>query len=377
MVGGIASYLLSIYRRYLGQTEFQAIVPDTLDPGRFPFPVHQAPFRPFALERARSNEILLALLRDHNSDVILFGYLRSHPEVGPLYQRERPDACVAIVTHGKEAFLGGAVTDQTHLGQSHRGYAPHEVSFYRRLLRRADRVFAVSRFTSDVLRRDGVFENVAELPPSIEMPPQRNGAANPDLLDIPPGGPVLLSVGRLIERKGHRRVIDAVARLRPRFSDLRYLIIGDGPEREILNRLVVARGLTRHVRFLGAASETVKEASLQACDVFVLPCDHIGPNDVEGFGIVFLEAAAHGKPAVAGRSGGVPEAVIDGETGILVEPGQTADLAAALARLLSDADLRERMGKAARHHASRYAIEPTSGELVDLFQHLRRKRRSA
>ena len=130
----------------------------------------------------------------------------------------------------------------------------------------------------------------------------------------PRGGTLFLSVGRLQRRKGHDLVLKALARWRPEDAGIRYLIAGDGPCRAALEEEARALGVADKVTFLGTVDEGALPALYAACDVFLMP-NRADGVDFEGFGIVFLEAAASGRPAIGGRSGGVPEAVDDGVTG--------------------------------------------------------------
>jgi phosphatidylinositol alpha-1,6-mannosyltransferase len=159
---------------------------------------------------------------------------------------------------------------------------------------------------------------------------------------------VLLSVGRLQMRKGHDLMIQAVRHLmRQHDRALRYVIVGDGHERARLEALVDACGVREYVTFSGEVPAHVLPLYYAACDIFVLP-NRVEQSDVEGFGIVFLEAAASGKPAVGGRSGGVPEAVADGVTGLLVSGTDVEELATTIARLMDSESLRRRLGEAGR-----------------------------
>ncbi|HVC13864.1 MAG TPA: glycosyltransferase family 4 protein [Acidimicrobiales bacterium] len=172
-------------------------------------------------------------------------------------------------------------------------------------------------------------------------------------LGLPLGGPLVASVSRLVPRKGMDVLIDAVHRLRVSFPDLVLAIAGTGRDGQ---RLVAqARRLGAPVRFLGQVSEEDKESLVASADVFAMACRRrwLGLEE-EGFGIVFLEAAAAGTPQVAGDSGGAAEAVDDGITGVVVHRPQDAGaVAAALRRLLADADERRLMGEAARERACR------------------------
>jgi len=161
---------------------------------------------------------------------------------------------------------------------------------------------------------------------------------------------VLLSVGRLQRRKGHDVAIHAVAALRAEIPQLRYVIAGDGEERARLEQLVAEHDLRDHVFFAGAVPESELPAYYAACDIFLLP-NRIDGGDIEGFGIVFLEAAATGKPVIAGDSGGVPEAVARDSTGLLVDGASVADVATAIRQLAQSKEARMRLGAAGRARA--------------------------
>jgi phosphatidylinositol alpha-1,6-mannosyltransferase len=158
---------------------------------------------------------------------------------------------------------------------------------------------------------------------------------------------LLLSVGRLQRRKGHDVVLAAMQMLLPAFPRLRYVIAGDGAERARLEALAAVRGLADRVVFAGAVPEDALPSYYAACDVFVLP-NRVDNGDLEGFGIVFLEAAASGKPVIGGCTGGVPEAIEHGCTGLLVEGRDVDAVAGAIRRLAISARLRRQMGAAGR-----------------------------
>lgn len=165
------------------------------------------------------------------------------------------------------------------------------------------------------------------------------------------GRTILLSVGRLQRRKGHDLAIEAVSRL-DRTVPVSYLIVGDGEERARLEALVVERRVQDRVHFLGEVSGRDLPRYYAACDIFLLP-NRVENGDVEGFGIVFIEAAASGRPVIGGGSGGVPEAVSDGHTGMLVSGTDADELAAAIRHLATSADMRRSMGLAGRERVCR------------------------
>lgn len=155
----------------------------------------------------------------------------------------------------------------------------------------------------------------------------------------------LLTVARLDAsegRKGVDWVLNALASPSLRGLDWHYRVVGEGSDRSRLERLAKELGIDERVDFLGAVSTSDLHFCFQHCDVFLMP------STQEGFGIVFLEAAAYGKPVIGARSGGVPEVVADGETGILVHPGDDKGLTEAIGRLLARPDERHRMGSAGR-----------------------------
>ena len=158
----------------------------------------------------------------------------------------------------------------------------------------------------------------------------------------------LLSVSRLVERKGHDRVLQALALLKLNGSllNFRYTIVGDGPMRQSLESLAIELELESHVIFKGDLSD----ADLQVCyadaDVFVLPVKD-DPIDKEGFGMVYLEAAAFGIPSIATNMSGVNEAVLDGETGILIPNGDIDELSRMIFQLATNVEQRTKLGDAA------------------------------
>jgi phosphatidylinositol alpha-1,6-mannosyltransferase len=167
-------------------------------------------------------------------------------------------------------------------------------------------------------------------------------------LGLPASGPLVVSLSRLVPRKGMDVVIAAADRLAPSYPDLVLAIGGEGRELPRLRRQ--ADSSLASVTLLGRLSDEDRAALLGAADVFVMACRNrwLGLEQ-EGFGIVFLEAAAAGVPQVAGESGGAAEAVVHGETGLVVaHPEDPGCLAVALRELLADPDRAKRMGAAGR-----------------------------
>lgn len=165
-------------------------------------------------------------------------------------------------------------------------------------------------------------------------------------------GPLLLTVGRLVPRKGMDMMIRAIATLpEEQKQHLRYLIVGEGPYKAKLETLIRKHGLTNTVTLTGRLPDDELAALYELCDVFCLVSRTLNHHDVEGFGIVYLEANLFAKPVLAGNSGGVPDAVLHGKTGVLVNPYEPDDIASAIQRLINDEQSRVKMGEQGKARA--------------------------
>jgi glycosyltransferase involved in cell wall biosynthesis len=233
-------------------------------------------------------------------------------------------------------------------------------------LSRANRIYSGAHFTRHYLacRYPHLQDRLVAIGDCVDCERFVPGPADPALrhaLRLPPG-PILLTVSRLPTdaSKGHEVVIEALKLLGAQSTPLRYLIAGEGPDRPRLERLARAQGLADTVVFLGSVADDVLPHLYRLCDVFVLvtPFQTEGTPQGEGIPLVVLEAQASGRPAVTSSRDGSAESIVDGETGLLVDPDQPEALAHALARLLDDGVLQQRMGQAARTHAERHFSFP-------------------
>jgi len=221
-------------------------------------------------------------------------------------------------------------------------------------LRRADRVLAVSQFTANLVAQAGIPPNRIEiihpgcdtnrfrpLPPSDELKTR--------LLGNRAGDRVIVTVGNLVQRKGQDMVIRSLPLIRQSNPEITYLIVGDGPYRPELEKLAGAMGVKDRVIFAGRVAADDLPDIYALSDVFVMPSrERLDSDDVEGFGLVFLEASACAKPVVGSWSGGVPDAVVDGVTGLLVNPQDPEEIAKALSRLLLERDFAIQLGRQGR-----------------------------
>jgi len=233
------------------------------------------------------------------------------------------------------------------------------------VLAHAHTVVANSRFTASLVDRllPGAARRIIVLPMGVDPAPpvpQEDVRALRRAHAIGEG-PVLLSVSRLVPMKGHDVVIEALPRLLRRVPDLSYVIVGDGPNRGPLQDLARRRGVSSRVIFAGRVGAEALPAYYALATLFVQLSRATGEYDgLEGFGLSYLEAASFGLPSVAGRSGGVPEAIADGESGLLVPPEDAEAFAAAVERLLSRPLELGRLAEGARRWAASHTWEASA-----------------
>ncbi|MBU0609699.1 MAG: glycosyltransferase family 4 protein [Armatimonadetes bacterium] len=222
--------------------------------------------------------------------------------------------------------------------------------FIRLILRRARGVLGVSDFTLDLARYYGARpQALFKIPPPVgedfalptELSPDyRAWRARKSL--------ILLQTGRLTRRKGHHLVLACLPELLREFAELGYVIVGRGEEREALGQQVADLGLQDAVYFTGGVNEGELAAHYADADLFTMPHHELPDGDTEGCPTVFLEAAAFGLAVVGGDAAGAADAIVHGETGLMVPAENISLLRDALARLLRDPALRARMGEAGR-----------------------------
>ncbi|MEK7879485.1 MAG: glycosyltransferase family 4 protein [candidate division NC10 bacterium] len=229
----------------------------------------------------------------------------------------------------------------------------------RRNVRLADRVIVTSRYCAEVARREyGVPESkLAVVPELIDL--EEWDAWFARVSRRPADRPVLLCVARLYPRKRVQDLLEAVYRLRRRIPDLQLRVVGRGPEWSRLLRLRSELGLEDTVLFLGEISRRQLAQEYLSADCFCLP------SVQEGFGIVFLEAMAAGKPVVACRTAAVPEVVPDGKAGILVPPRSPDDLAIAIERTLSDPRMAKEWGETGRQWVRQFAAPRVAARFLE------------
>ena len=225
--------------------------------------------------------------------------------------------------------------------------------YMRIILKRAQKVIAISEFArKEVIQRTDIDEKrVVIITPGVDSEHFRLLSKDPEMVKRYrlEGKRVILTVSRLYEHKGHDKVIEAMPLILEKIPNAVYLIVGSGPMEMRLKSLVKKLALEDHVLFVGYISDELLPQFYNLCDVFVLATREVEkPGWVEGFGIVFLEANACGKPVISGRTGGAIEAVLDQKTGLLINPFNINEIAEATVRLLNDPELASRLGNNGR-----------------------------
>ena len=161
--------------------------------------------------------------------------------------------------------------------------------------------------------------------------------------------PTIISVGRLVHRKGQDRLVEAMPRINKEFPEALLVFVGEGPHRKVLDSLVEKNNLHKNVRFIGRIQYSDLPRYIALGDIFAMPSrSRLFGLEVEGLGIVYLEASACGLPVVGGSSGGAPDAVKDGITGFVVDGNDIEEIADRIIDLLRDQQLRDRMGESGR-----------------------------
>ncbi len=189
-----------------------------------------------------------------------------------------------------------------------------------RSLLKADFVIANSKFTKGLVTKLGLSEDkVKIINPGCNYPIKILDESKQFAKTIyGESAPRLITISRLDGRKSHRNVLMTIKNLLPKFPKLKYISIGDGEEKNNLNKLKTELGLEKHVNFIYRSSEQEKVALLEQSDIFVMP-SIVFKKSIEGFGITFIEAASYGVPSIGGVNGGEADAIMDGKTGYLCD----------------------------------------------------------
>jgi phosphatidylinositol alpha-1,6-mannosyltransferase len=363
-VGGIQNYLWELWRR-LDPTSFVVLTASS-DPGAPEFDAAQAEVG-VRIERVdepilyfptpRTLRQVRRCVAEHGIDLVLLDPALPLGLLGP-----RLGTPYGVILHGAEVTVPGRV--------------PGARAALAHVLRGASVVISAGRYPAAEARRASgeLAAPVVEIPPGVDadrIKPMFESVRQAARVrfGLPSSGPLVVSLSRLVPRKGMDVLIEAADRLVPSYPDLVVAIGGEGRELPRLRRQAGAS--LASVSMLGRLSDQDRAVLLGSADLFVMACRNrwLGLEQ-EGFGIVFLEAAAAGVPQVAGESGGAAEAVIHGETGLVVaRPDDPGCVAQALRELLSDPALAKRMGAAGRARVvASFGYDALASRLADTLE---------
>ncbi len=359
-VGGIQLMLGELTARLAPSWEVTVVAPTS--PGAA---VHDARV-PYAVRRSRIpwggalSAVALAemavIARAVPSDVVLAGHLVTLPAAVAAARHN----ALAVILHGSELWAPKV---------------PHMLGL---LADRPSAYVAVSRFTASIAATAGVpRERIAIVENGAATSPrpadwherlERLGLTNRDGTVVP----FFLTVARLVEpHKGQDVVIRALPPLVARYPHVRYVIAGEGPLRRSFQRIARTAGVERSVVFAGHIDDATKSALLAGCRALVMPSREArAAAQFEGFGIVYLEAALSGRPSIGGAAGGAPEVVVDGDTGLLVDPQNCVALVEAMMRLADDPWLADKLGERAQRRAATFTWARAADAVDELLRRL-------
>jgi phosphatidylinositol alpha-1,6-mannosyltransferase len=344
-IGGIQTYSWEVAHRLADRAEHLAVMapeqPRASSVDRTaPFPVHRLPGRSslLPLSLLPSLPARARRLRPHVAFHAQWQTVGASVLARSLFGWPRRIVCAA---HGRELLFNPG-TAYPGLGAGYR-------CLRQALLRQADTFVPVSEYTDGLLHERGVPPGRTRVVPNGTDPERFRPRDDTDLrrrLGLA-DRPLLLTVGRLVRRKGIDTVLRALPTLARTCPDVAYVIAGTGPDGRRLKRLGARLGVQDRVQFVGDVGHDRLPLYYSAADLFVMPARE-DPPDVEGFGLVFLEANACGTPVVGAATGGIPTAIRDGETGLLVPPDAPSALADAARRLLANPGLANTLGRQGR-----------------------------
>lgn len=337
-VGGINGYVAELMRRFPpGEVVvFASDWPEASPFDRsYPHPVTRWPLRGMTMYPTQTvRDHVEDLVRRERPDILLFGAAVPLGVIGRQIHR-RLGVPYATFTHGVEVWAGQVPVTRRVLG---------------RVVRGAALSMGVSRWAIDLLRQVVGSEPWIELlPPGIDVQRFHPGVSDAAVRERHGlnGDPVICCVSRMTLRKGQDKVIRAMPWILREIPGARFLIVGTGPDRERLQSLAYRKRVADRVIFAGEVTEDVLPQYFRAGDVFAMPCRtrKLG-LEAEAFGTVFLQASAVGRPCVAGDSGGAPEAVLHGETGLVVDGNEVDEVAEGILELLGDPERAAKLGAA-------------------------------
>ncbi len=336
--GGIETFILGLLEQLEGQ---QIVIYTSSQPGDKAFDAELLKKSGIIVVRDRAkillptprvNRDVAKVLRHYQCQFVWFGAAAPLAWMAPVLRRAGAKRLVSL-SHGHEVWwstLPPFTWIMRHIGNS------------------LDAIGYLGSFTRNAMSK-AVGKRVAlvRIAPGIDLQHFTPGVKDPALIDRLQldGRKVIISVGRLVHRKGQDKLIEAMPEIVRQVPNALLMLIGEGPYKDHLVKLVAETNMQHHVLFVGRLTYPELPTYIRLGDLFAMPSrSRFFGLEVEGLGIVYLEASACGLPVVAGDSGGAPDAVIEGETGVVVDGTNTSDIAEKVSRLLLDPENSREMG---------------------------------
>lgn len=343
--GGIETYSMELAKRFVNFAEdFAVMAPSHQNASQIddtlPFPVYRIPVKNSLLPLAAPFPVMYYMLEKRFDTALHAQWQTSGSSI--FSKKMGYPKNIYVAAHARELLISPFNGDS--------GWFSRKLhSRRKKMFAKIDGFFPVSNYTASLLHKEGIPKHKTHVvgngtDPSVFKPIDTRDLA--EELNVQ-NQKVILSICRLVPRKGLDLVIKAVAELVKKRKDIVYLIGGTGPDEKKLQSLVSEYELENHVRFLGRIPNHKMAAYYSLGDVFVMPARN-EPPDVEGFGIVFLEANSCGTPVIGSKTGGIPDAVVHGETGFLIDNNNLEQLINYLEELLNNPELAHNMGAKGR-----------------------------
>lgn len=303
----------------------------------------------------------LFLVLTRRIEKVFIGHVMSTHAIGCLVLKFLFRIPSAILTHGNDLRYSCSTTVDTIV--------------VRYLLNNASLILCNSRFTAETLGAKGYTRKSEIFHPGVDTTIFRPGVDISEIRKIYhlDGHKVILTVARLVEKKNIEGVLRALPKVIQAIPNVLYLIIGEGEKKEALEEISGQLGVKNHVLFLGRIENNLLPRYYCACDLYVMPSfEDKRSKDIETFGISYIEANACEKPVIGGRSGGVVDAIIEGETGLLVNPHDIDEIADAIIRLLRDSELARRIGENSRTRVEKeLSWEKVGNQFIEFLQNIK------
>lgn len=342
IIGGISTYLYNLFIHLL-KTDVSILTPsyknyNDLDK-KLPFKIYRkgrAGKRNLFFRRFQDLVFFLytvRLIRKEGVAILCFGYVLPTAIIGLILEKIM-----------RKPYIVFVFATDVLLPQQNKIYN----LVLKNVLGNAKKIISISNFTKNVLKKFVPGSNITVVYPGVDTQIFKPLVPKQELI----GGyslrnkKIILTVGRIVERKGMDTVIRALPMVISKIPNVVYIILGEGPYKANLFSLMESLNLKNHVIFLGEIPYTQTADYYNLCDAFVMVSREAAKGkDVEGLGLVYLEANACGKPTVGGNCGGIPEAIINNVTGLLVDPNNIEEVGQAIINLLGDREYAKRLGE--------------------------------